>query len=293
MKLLITGANGQVGRELARQAAQLDWPVAALAHQDLDITHEDQIRAKIAALQPDAVINAAAYTAVDRAEGEAELAFAINRDGPANLAVACAEAAIPLVHYSTDYIFDGTKKTAYIESDAAAPLGVYGHSKQAGEEAVRTACPQHLILRTSWVFSAYRQNFVKTMLRLGAERDELAVVADQFGKPTSASELARITLQILPDAIGNWGSYHVAQPDATSWHGFAQAIFAQCRRHGMNLKVTAVHPITTEEYLTPAARPANSELNCDNFQTTFGIRIRPWSESLSVVIRGLEIEGTR
>jgi len=291
MKLLITGANGQVGRELARQAAELDWQIAATGQQHLDITNAAKVRTAIVAFQPDAIINAAAYTAVDRAESEPGLAFAVNRDGPANLAAVCAEVGIPLVHYSSDYVFDGSKRAAYVETDAVAPLGVYGQAKLAGEQAVRAACPQHLILRTSWVFSAHGHNFVKTMLRLGLEREALSVVADQFGKPTSASELARLTLQILPNATGYWGTYHLAQPDVTSWHGFAADIFTEGRRQRIDFRVVEVRPITIADYPMPAKRPANSELNCDKLEAAFGVKIRPWKDSLAEVIRKMSNVG--
>jgi len=234
--------------------------------------------------QPDAVINAAAYTAVDRAESEVEAAFAVNRDGPANLARACERAGISLIHISTDYVFDGSKQGAYVEGDPVSPLGVYGESKLAGEEAVRTLCPKHLILRTSWVFSAHGNNFVKTMLRLGAEREELGVVADQFGKPTSAAEIARLILDTLPDTEGKWGTYHLAQPDAVSWHGFAEAIFDAAKRQGIVMKVEQVQPISTADYPTPARRPANSELDCRLLKSVFGVTIRGWRESLAEVI---------
>jgi len=285
MRLLITGANGQLGTELTRQAGGHD--VLAVDYQELDITDARAVNCCVDKYRPDAVINAAAYTAVDRAEEDRDAAFAVNRDGAANLAAACARLDIPLVHVSTDYVFDGRKPSPYVEEDAPNPLGVYGRSKLAGEEAVREACPKHLIVRTSWVFSAHGHNFVKTMLRLGAEREELAVVADQRGRPTAAAEVARLILAVLPGAEGKWDTYHLAQPDATSWHGFAEAIFAEAGAQGMQLRVRSVRPIASEEYPTPARRPANSELDCTKFESTFGRRIRPWKESLAEVIREL------
>lgn len=288
MKVLIAGAYGQVGRALQRQASQLGWQAMAVDRDDLDITDADAVSAMVRSYAPEVAINAAAYTAVDKAETEQDLAYAINRDGPANLAVACADLGIPLVHYSTDYVFDGSKRGAYVEDDPVAPLGVYGESKLAGEDAVRTGCPNHLILRTSWVFSPHGHNFVKTMLRLAGVREELGIVADQFGKPTSAAEIARVTMAILSRGDISWGTFHLAQPEVTNWHGFAEAVFAEARAQGVALKVHRVNPITTADYPTPAKRPANSELNCDKLAAEFGVAIRPWRESLAEVIKELK-----
>jgi dTDP-4-dehydrorhamnose reductase len=288
MKLLVTGCRGQVGTELLRRGDDIGHEVIGMAASDLDIVHADAVEAAIHAVRPDAVINAAAYTAVDKAESEVDAAFAVNRDGPVNLAQACKSFGIPLVHYSTDYVFDGGKRGAYVEDDPVAPLGVYGKSKLAGEEAVRAGCPKHMILRTSWVFSPHGHNFVKTMLRLGAEREELSIVADQCGKPTSAAEIARVTMAILSQSDVPWGTFHLAQPEVTTWHGFAEAIFAEANAQGLAMKVQRVRPITTADYPTPAKRPANSELNCDKLAAEFGIPIRPWRESLTEVIKELK-----
>jgi len=288
MKLFVTGACGQVGMELVRQAKALGWAVMPVGRAVLDITDALAVRAAISDFKPDAVINAAAYTAVDGAESDVDAAFAVNRDGVTNLATVCEACATPLVHYSTDYVFSGSKAGAYVESDPVAPLGVYGESKLAGEQAVAEHCSKYLVLRTSWVFSAYGSNFVKTMLRLGAEREELGVVADQVGKPTAASEIARLTLELLQtDLDHKWGLYHLAQPDVTSWHSFAEAIFDEARSQGVVLKVETVKSIGTEDYPTPAKRPSNSELNCECLESTFSVRIKPWRESLSEVIREL------
>lgn len=288
MKLLIAGGKGQVGTELQRQAKQLDWPIMAIDKGDLDITDGAAVSGLIREYHPDAVINAAAYTAVDKAESEIDEAYAVNRDGPANLATSCEALGIPLVHYSTDYVFDGTKDGAYAEGDPVAPLGVYGASKLAGEQAVHNGCTRHLILRTSWVFSAHGHNFVKSMLRFGRECEKLQVVADQHGKPTSAAELARLTLEILPHGEGRWGLYHVAQPQAVTWHDFAEAIFDEARRQGMEMKVSEVLAITTAEYPASTKRPANSELNCELLESTFDLTVRSWRESLAEVIRELK-----
>ena len=287
MKLLITGSHGQVGTELTRQSQELGWDVKAVSHKELEITDLEAVRACVISFEPDAVINAAAYTAVDRAESDVDGAFAVNRSGPENLARVCGEFDIPLVHYSTDYVFDGSKVGAYLESDRISPLGVYGESKLAGEKAVVGTCSKYLILRTSWVFSAHGNNFVKTMLRLGSEREELGVVADQYGKPASAAEIARLTLEMLPKANDHWGVYHLAQPEAVNWHRFAQAIFDEAARQGMALQVKRVNAITTADYPTPAKRPANSELDCTKIEKTFGVMIRPWQESLAEVIKEL------
>jgi len=285
MRLLITGCRGQLGTALVHQGVAHE--IISVAHDEMDITDAVGISSHVGKIRPDVIINAAAYTSVDKAESDHKQAFAVNRDGPANLAQACSGLSIPLIHVSTDYVFDGTKKGAYSEEDAIAPLGVYGESKASGESAVREACPEHLILRTSWVFSAQGNNFVKTMLKLGGEREKLGVVADQFGKPTSAAELARLILEILPAVDGRWGTYHLAQPDVTSWYGFAETIFEEAKHQGMRLKVRQVDAIDTEDYPTPAKRPANSELNCTKLESTFGVQIRPWRESLADVIREL------
>jgi len=282
MRVLVTGSQGQLGKSLVQHASQHE--VIAVDRHHLDITDADAVMSRVIDCKPDVVINAAAYTAVDKAEANRAAAFAVNRDGPLHLAQACNHLDIPLIHVSTDYVFDGCKQGAYVESDPVSPLGVYGESKLAGEEAVRRICSKHLILRTSWVFSAHGNNFVKTMLRLGAEREEMAVVADQFGKPTSASELARMILGVLPDMEGHWGTYHLAQPDVTTWHGFASAIFEEAQKQGAELKIHRLKAITTADYPTPAQRPENSELNCSKFESTFGFKILVWRESLCEVV---------
>jgi len=284
MRLLITGAHGQLGRELIRQGGEHE--LLAVARDQLDITDQDAVLRCFASFQPDVVINAAAYTAVDKAESDVEAAFAVNRDGPANLARACNQNAIPLVHVSTDYVFDGSKKGSYIENDPVAPLGVYGSSKLAGEIAVEQYASQWMILRTSWVFSAHGNNFVKTMLRLGTDRDSLAVVADQHGCPTSAGELARAIYAVLK---AGWkdeyqGVYHFCQPEPTTWYAFAKAVFSEADRQGMGLTISSVNAITTADYPTPAKRPENSVMDCRKFESTFDFRIRPWLDSLEGVV---------
>ena len=287
MKLLVTGAKGQVGTELAQQSLALGWEVKAIDYKELDITDLEAVRASVSSFEPDVVINAAAYTAVDKAESEPDTAFTVNKTGPENLAKVCSEFDILLVHYSTDYVFDGSKAGAYLESDQVFPLGVYGESKLAGEIAVARNSSKYLILRTSWVFSAHGNNFVKTMLRLGGEREELGVVGDQYGKPTCAAEISRLTLELLSKAKDHWGVYHLAQPEAVSWHEFSRVVFDEAARQGMSLQVKRVNAITTADYPTPAKRPAKSELDCTLLEQTFNVSIRPWRESLSDVIKEL------
>lgn len=289
MKVLIAGSKGQLGTELVRLGAGHE--LLAVDYDQLDITDADAVKCCMDAFYPDVVINAAAYTAVDRAETDVDFCFAVNRDGPENLAKACEQAGIPLIHVSTDYVFDGSNPAAYVESDVVAPLGVYGASKLAGEVAVQNNCSRHIILRTSWVFSAHGNNFVKTMLRLGSERAELGIVGDQHGCPTSAAELARAIYALLesdPNAAV-WGVYHFSQPEPTTWFGFAEAIFAEARGQGMDMQVSTLKAIATSEYPTPAKRPANSVMDCSRFSRTFEFEITPWSESLQEVIKELNM----
>ncbi len=298
MKLLVTGANGQLGRELIQQNRDRGhgFDIAGFDSRSLDITQARAVQQAIASVRPQAVINAAAYTAVDRAEDSAESAraFAVNRDGPKLLAEACHAAAIPLLHVSTDYVFDGQQTNAYRETDPVSPLGVYGESKWLGEQAVREVLPQHLIVRTSWVFSAHGNNFVKTMLRLARSRSELRVVADQRGCPTYAGALAdallRMAAMVGPggtvfsdDSV--WGTYHFCGEPATTWHGFAEAIIATARRITSEpLAVETIVPITTADYPTPAARPANSVMGCDRLRSVFLITPPPWQTGLEQIL---------
>ncbi len=288
MRIIVTGARGQVGWELNRRATLLGHDVLAWDVAELDITDATAVDRALGASGADVAINAAAYTAVDKAEQEPELAFAVNRDGPAHLAAACARSHIPLLHISTDYVFDGCKTGPYTEDDPPAPLGVYGRSKQEGDEAVRRLLSRYLILRVSWVFGAHGHNFVKTILRLAREREELRVVADQWGCPTYAGDIADVLLELAGrlaeiDARDNWGTYHYCGEPATTWHGFASAIVEQARIHEP-LEVRTVTPIHTIDYPTPAARPANSVLDSTRLTTCFGIRPRPWREGLAAML---------
>jgi dTDP-4-dehydrorhamnose reductase len=288
MKLLVLGAGGQVGRELCRREWPVDYRLAAFDRADVDITREESIAAAMQRERPDLVINAAAYTAVDRAESEPDAAWAANCTGAGYLAAACREAAIPLVHISTDYVFDGSKASPYREDDPVNPLGVYGRSKEAGDRAIREALAEHVILRTAWVYSAHGHNFVKTVLRLAAERPVLRVVADQTGSPTSAADIAAAIASVvrrLAAGRAQWGTYHFVGAGAVTWHGFAEAIFElSAPWRGPPPKVEA---ITTADYPTPARRPANSVLDCRHIGEALGITPRPWLEALAEVIREL------
>ena len=288
MKLLVLGAGGQVGHELCRLAWPADYRLAAFDRAEIDITRQESVTAAVHRERPDIVINAAAYTAVDRAESEPDAAWAGNCAGPGYLAAACRSAGIPLIHISTDYVFDGSKKGPYREDDPVKPLGVYGHSKEAGDRAVREALAEHVILRTAWVYSAHGHNFVKTMLRVAAERPMLRVVADQIGSPTSAADIAgaiAAIVQRLAAADPRWGTYHFAGGGAVTWHGYAEAIFELAAP--WRGAPPTVEAIATAEYPTPARRPANSVLNCSRIGEVFGIVPRPWREALAEVIREL------
>lgn len=281
MKLLIFGQTGQVARELIAQAE--DHEVTALSRADADQSDPHACAEIVRDLRPDAVINAAAYTAVDKAEEEEALATVINGETPGAISRACADIDAPFLHISTDYVFDGTGYAPWKPADATDPQNAYGRSKLAGEEAVRAAGVTHAILRTSWVFSAHGNNFVKTMLRLSETRDELNVVADQIGGPTSAREIAAALLAILPrlkDGQGG-GTYHFAGQPATSWADFAREIFAQAD------VTTKVHDIPTSAYPTPAQRPLNSRMDCSKLTTDFGVEIPDWRASLKEVLKDL------
>ena len=288
MKILVFGASGQIGREVCRAAWPPRYAILPLDRKAVDITKSAAVSAMLARETPDLVINLAAYTAVDRAESDPEVAWAANCAGAAHIAGACDESATPLVHLSTDYVFDGRKTGPYREEDAVGPLGVYGRSKEAGERAVRAAVARHMILRTAWVFGAYGANFVKTMLRLAAERPVLRVVADQRGCPTAAADIAAALMVIaahIERGEAKWGTYHFVGAGAASWHSFAQAIFDQAAPQ--LAACPQVEPITTEQYPTPARRPMNSVLDCRKIEEVFGISSPPWRTALASVIREL------
>jgi dTDP-4-dehydrorhamnose reductase len=279
--VLVLGAGGQLGRAL--QAA-LGERAVARRHAELDITDAAAVAAALDALRPAAVVNAAAYTAVDRAESDAAAAQALNADAPGALAAACAARGVGLVHVSTDYVFDGEKSGAYREDDLPNPQGVYGASKAAGEAAVRAAHPGALIVRTSWVFSDHPPNFVLTMLRLARERGALRVVADQFGRPTHAGDLARGLIALL-DAGAAGGIYHYAGSGATSWFGLATAFIEAAAAAGLCAAVP-IEPIRTEAYPTPAKRPPRSVLDTTKVEE-LGITPRPWIHGVRAVVQAL------
>jgi dTDP-4-dehydrorhamnose reductase len=282
--VILVFGNGQLGQELTRAGAARRIPLTTLSRTQVDITDGAAVAAAIAQHSPELVVNAAAYTKVDLAETEVEAARQGNEAGPAIIGAACAAVDIPLVHISTDYVFDGRKPDAYVEGDPTTPIGAYGRSKAAGERAVRQAAASHVILRTSWIYGEFGHNFLKTMLRLATSRDELRVVADQRGCPTSTRDLADAILRIAPRLVTRdevWGTYHFAGSGVTTWHGFASRIVAaQAPITGCKPRVTA---ITSAEYPTPAQRPANSELDCSLFGRTFGFGGRPWTEETDAI----------
>ena len=283
--VLVIGSTGQLASALAEAAPTHGLALRCAGRPELDLERTASIAEAFKAAVPMLVVNAAAYTAVDAAEDDAETAFRINRDGPAELARLCEAAAIPLIHVSTDYVFDGLKRAPYLESDPTAPQGVYGASKLAGEEAVLTGCSRAIVLRTSWVYSPTGKNFVRTMLAAGQRNSELRVVSDQFGCPTSAPDLADAILGVAAHVShGGWadcygGIYHAAGTGATTWHGLATAIFEAAARHGV--RAPAVRPITTDEWPTRARRPPDSRLDCGKLAAVFGLALPQWRDGVT------------
>lgn len=290
-RAVIIGGQGQIARSLVERLSARNIETISLARPHFDLADSASLVRAIIAAVPDIVINPAAYTAVDRAEDEAGLAMAVNRDGAAAVAEAAATAGVPVVHFSTDYVFDGAKDLPYVETDATGPLNVYGRSKLAGEIAVAAANPRHLILRTSWVCSPYGSNFVRTMLRLAGERREVRVVADQRGVPTFAADIAEAVATLAPGLCGageddpRFGIYHLTSRGKTTWHGLAAAIFAEAARRGVPLAEAI--PIATAEYPTKARRPASSRLSTMKFETTFGLQLPDWRASLGSCVEKL------
>lgn len=293
MTVLLFGGNGQLGQELQRALAPLGTLVATTrsgtlrdgsACETADFNQPESLAALLDRVRPEVVVNAAAYTAVDRAEDDRDAAWRANAEAPGVIARWCAAAGVPLVHYSTDYVFDGQGTRPYREDDATAPLGVYGASKLAGEEAIRAAGGRHLIFRTAWVYASHSANFLRTMLRVGAEREVLRVVADQVGTPTPAALIADVTAQALQHAGGLSGTWHLTAKGETSWHGFAEAIFAEAVSAGKLACAPKVDAITTADYPTPARRPAYSHLDVSKLEREFGLMLPSWQEGLERVI---------
>lgn len=292
MKILLTGKNGQVGFELQRALAPLG-EVHAVDIAECNLADEQAIRQLVQRFRPDIIVNPAAYTAVDKAESEAELARAINTDAPRILGEEAVKIGALVIHFSTDYVFDGTKSTAYREDDATNPQSVYGVSKRDGEIALAEVNSRHLILRTSWVVGAHGGNFAKTMLKLAAERESLNVVADQFGAPTSAALLADITAHLLRQyqlaGAGNFpfGTYHVCAGGETNWCDYARFVVERAVQAGQPIKAKpeAIKAITTAEYPTPAYRPANSRLDTTHFRQTFGLELPDWQQGLDHILQ--------
>ena len=281
MRILLLGQHGQVSQELQR-ALQGAGELRVLGREQLDLAQPELIRQHVLRLRPELIINAAAHTAVDQAESEAELAFAINASAPGILAEAAAELGAALIHYSTDYVFDGNHAAPYRESDSTNPLSVYGRSKLAGEQAIQAVGGMHLILRTSWVYSQHGKNFLLTMQRLLQERESLSVVADQIGAPTWAGTIAQTTAQLIEHwrtgHAGPWGVYHLSAQGETSWFGFASAIATHLRSQGKT--VATLQPIPSSAYPTPAQRPLNSRLDCRRLQQDWHVQLPDWQSAL-------------
>lgn len=290
-RFLVTGANGQLGFELQRALAPLG-EVVACGRDACNLSHPDSIRAAVRAANPRVIFSAGAYTAVDKAESEPDLARAVNATAPGILGEEAAKLEALVIHFSTDYVFDGTKPSAYCEEDATNPLGVYGKTKLAGENTLAASGADHLIFRTSWVFGAHGKNFIKTILRLASTRGELRIVADQVGAPTGASLLAdasaHIATRYLRDGRENFpfGLYHLAAGGETSWHGFAQHIIAKAAAANSPLQATIdrIHPIPAAAYPTPATRPANSRLDTSKFRAAFGLHLPDWKHGVNQVL---------
>lgn len=289
MRILLTGSQGQVGSEFRLAAAHLG-EIVPVTRSECDLTVEESVRNMLRRVKPDVIVNTAAYTAVDLAESNRDACFAVNATAPGIMAQEAASSGALLIHYSSDYVFNGEKHDAYVEEDETAPLGVYGESKVAGEAAILASATNAIILRTSWVYSTHGKNFLLTMLRLAAERPELKVVADQFGGPTSAKSIARATARLIQQQGGSGGAqaaagiFHMTAGGEASWCDFARAIVD---RAGLGHKAPKVTPITTESYPTPAKRPRNSVLSNEKFAKTFGFRLPPWQEQLDEVMADL------
>jgi dTDP-4-dehydrorhamnose reductase len=285
MRVLVFGSSGQVARELRRADWQGGIELISLDRMAANLSQPASLPAIVRRERPDAVVIAAAFTAVDKAESDEAAAATVNAESPGVIASAAAELSAPVVYFSTDYVFDGEKNDPYEEEDATAPLNAYGRTKLAGEEAVRAENPRHLILRTSWIYSAHGSNFLRTMLKLAASRERIDVVADQHGCPTAAQDIARAVARVLPDIVrgeGLWGTYHLAGETTTSWHGFAEAILEEAAARGQ--KRSELRAVTTADYPTPARRPRNSRLSSRRFAEAFGVRLPGFREAIPHVL---------
>lgn len=304
MRLFLTGSNGQLGRALQHQLSHSEHQVYAPQRAECDLTNTQQLQAQIEAFRPDLIINPAAYTAVDQAQSEPELAYAINTRAVEVMASYVKKTGAIMLHYSTDYVFNGSKSDAagnylaYQETDHCAPLNCYGETKRAGELILRESGAAHICLRTSWVYTWYGKNFLLTMLKLAQQRPELSIVADQFGAPTSADFLARTSLSLLanlqPASDRDWwqefaGIYHLTCNGQTSWHGFATEIFSQAQQLGILNTAPLLHAIPAANYPTPAQRPHNSQLNCEKIQQKFGLQCTPWQQALTEVLQNYRL----
>ena len=291
--VLVVGRTGQLARALVEVANDRNLPVLAAARPELDLSAPESIDRIVSTCRPRAIVNAAAYTFVDKAESEIDLAFKINRDGAGHLARVAERLHVPFIQLSTDYVFDGNKLTSYQEDDLASPLGIYGRSKRDGEIAVLASHSAPVVLRTSWIYSPFGHNFVKTMLRLGKTHDDIRVVDDQYGAPTSAIDLAQAIIEIVqqierrPDN-NLAGIYHLAAAGKTTWYGFAAAIFAGWASRGR--RTPTLKAITTADYPTPAPRPANSQLDCSKAARVFGVRLPHWRQGLESCLDELAID---
>lgn len=287
MKLLITGSTGQVGRALCALADEKNIDYQAYSPDELDITRESKVLRAMRKTKPTCVINAAAYTSVDKAEDEAELCYAVNRDGVRYLAKACSRNSVPLLHVSTDYVFDGTKATAYLEDDEPNPINLYGASKLAGELEIARLLNRYAILRVSWVFSETGKNFVKTIIRLCQEREELSIVDDQLGAPTPATDVARVLIAMaLQFDCGStaWGTYHYSGAGVTNWYELAEQVITEVKQY-VPVKMRQMVAIKTADYGYRAARPLNSQLGCRKILESFGIKQRPWRSEMDRIVK--------